>query len=248
MKQKTLKNAPIVESVIEIKFDNSTTDDINSLKEIHEKIRTDFPLIDEKYSFRSSFHIDNTGIKQESEKEIKRLEAITFFNNEKDRIIEVNLNKFSFRQNTKYTNWNDFKGNAKKFWDIAESVINPTSINRLGLRYINKIEFDNSFELTDYFNIGTIKNVENDVINFYHSIVLLNDKKDSRANISIVKQEGNSNSDAIDIFVDIDVYKQKPNLKGNVWDEYDLLRDFKNELFFKIVTNKTINKLEEQGD
>ena len=81
--------------------------------------------------------------------------------------------------------------------------------------------------------------MEHDLSNIFIRVDLKNTEINARANV-IITTKPSSDENKINFLIDIDVYKQDDNIKCDIWQEFEDLRIFKNEIFFKLISQKTI--------
>ena len=81
--------------------------------------------------------------------------------------------------------------------------------------------------------------MEHDLSNIFIRVDLKNTEINARSNV-IITTKPSSDENKINFLIDIDVYKQDDNIKCDIWQEFEDLRIFKNEIFFKLISQKTI--------
>jgi uncharacterized protein (TIGR04255 family) len=82
------------------------------------------------------------------------VERIQFSSDDGHQLFQVGPNMLAVNCVGFYPKWSDFSVLIHEMYDIYRSIANPSSIKRIGLRYINRIEIpETRFEISSYFNI-----------------------------------------------------------------------------------------------
>ncbi len=101
-----------------------------------EALRSEFPKLEETKGFEYTATFQKGG-KIEEQKEFK---IWSFFNKEKTYKITISF-QFFIVECFKYSHFEQFRQIADKIYSIFMSLYKPLDNKRIGLRYINKIEF-----------------------------------------------------------------------------------------------------------
>ncbi len=147
---KKYRNPPVAEVVCEFQFIFDHPEDLTVLGLIYEKIRNEFP---DKQQIGIGFQFLPTEKGLES-KIGPGPTMIQFYKKDKSGLIQIipNANSFSVHQLKPYPTWREFKPTVLKNFNIYKEVANPKGFRKIGLRYINIVEFDKTtIELKDYF-------------------------------------------------------------------------------------------------
>jgi uncharacterized protein (TIGR04255 family) len=153
MDKKQFPNPPLVEAVCEIRFDSNNPWDAALPGFLYQKIKSKFPERDTVREGYVEFSLNTKGGEKpeiaHSENELPR-----FLNSEKNVFVILRKNTLSIHNLKPYIGW-------KKFLPIIMSVIKAynevtksSKIKRIGLRYVDKIIFENKkyIKLSEYFN------------------------------------------------------------------------------------------------
>jgi uncharacterized protein (TIGR04255 family) len=81
------------------------------------------------------------------------IQSLRFWRQESDDgMITVTANRISISHYQPYPSWRNFSGIIERAYDAYLSVVRPPTIQRIGLRYINEIQFNApSVGLSQYF-------------------------------------------------------------------------------------------------
>ena len=147
MKRKYPK-PPIVEALIEFQFVPGQPWDITVPGLMYEKVRKEFPEKKERVEFIA----DIKALKDGVEPQISASQRMQFIRPDNSALLQISRNIFTVNHLKPYSTWEKFRPLILKNLDLYLGVVKPKGFKRLGLRYINKIEFENvPIELTDYF-------------------------------------------------------------------------------------------------
>lgn len=139
------KNPPIIETLCEFRFGSDTNWDFTFPWILYGKLKKLFPKPVQE------FFINATG----EEKLLLQPEIRAKLKSEDEKtLIQIEPDLFSVNHLNPYTSWNQFKPLIEKAAQEYCSIIKPKEIERISLRYINRIEIPKeTIELEDYFRI-----------------------------------------------------------------------------------------------
>lgn len=128
------KNPPLVEAVFEMFFTSTEWSSIIPGL-FYTEIKSQFPKIKQSnIGFGISF--DNGGIKIGSGNN----EITQYLNNEEDTIIQLSNNMLTVNKLPKYNGWENYRILISFAVDTLKRVLNITSVQRIGLKTLNKID------------------------------------------------------------------------------------------------------------
>jgi uncharacterized protein (TIGR04255 family) len=238
IKPKTLAKPPIKEAVLEILFNYPHTVNPNFLKEYGKLIARDYPSRENLITITGDISKNNAKISRNNI-------GYAYFSDNKKTSIQTRMNGFSFSQtNESYTSWENFKPIAFKELKAFVDFLKPESIYRLSLRFINEIKVPPQEDLKNYINI--LPNIDNFDLPIRGFVTRVEVEKPDISAIAIVSQLLSPPFDpTVNIYFDIDVIvKRDPPAEIDFEDlsvRFEKLRDFKNDIFFSSLTEKTIN-------
>lgn len=146
---KKYKNPPIVEALCEFFFTPSQPWDMTIPGLFYEKIKNDFPEKQQQISFGVGFSPSEGKIEQKFE----MIQRIQFFRTDKTALVQVAPDLLVINHLKPYPTWNIYKPIIFNNLEIYKNIAKPKGFNRIGLRYINKMDFEIiPVKLEDYFN------------------------------------------------------------------------------------------------
>jgi uncharacterized protein (TIGR04255 family) len=145
---KKYKNPPIVEALCEFRFDPSSPWDLAIPGLLYEKVRDEFGKRRLVKAIETSFSGGPTGIEQQ----VRSSDRMQFLRDDEKALIQVGPNLLSTNHLKPYPTWQEFFPIIRQAFDAYFQVASPKGLQRVGLRYINRIEIPGkSIELEDYF-------------------------------------------------------------------------------------------------
>ena len=174
------------------------------------------------------------------------LRGVRFDNDAKDRVAIFAVDGFSFSHVNTYSDWATFKSDALAAWNEYCHLAKPQEIVRVGLRYINRFDFDSPLELNEYFTAAPSlpPDLPQTILGPSHSQALF-PLPDGLGVGSLTHAINSSMGNDINIILDIDIYQENTNYdpaKPAAWDLLDKFREQKNRVFFAAVNEKALEK------
>lgn len=148
---KKYNNSPIIEAVCEFRFTDDSSWDITIPGLIYEDVRVEFP--NKTQRIHQEVNISTT---QEPsgkiQSQVQKSEIAVFLTRNEKTLINVGPRTFSINQLKPYITWTDFKSRIEYAFNKLIRRVEDASIQRIGLRYINRIEIPGKdMDLKDYF-------------------------------------------------------------------------------------------------
>jgi uncharacterized protein (TIGR04255 family) len=233
-------NAPITEALLDIKVQLQEGVTLDDLKELHPKLKARFPEINEQRVFSAQLKVG----KEPAYSSGPNLAlGYLFRSQEEKKVVQYRLNGFTFNKLKPYGSWSALKSEAKELWEPYLEKVKPIKILRIALRYINRIEAPLPMK---HFNEYILTNPEiapklpQQVSHFLMRIELPNEEIPATAMITMT-MERPGKSKKLPLIFDIDVFHQVEYKKNTdkIWNDFEELRNFKNDIFFNSITDKT---------
>lgn len=241
-KPRHLSRAPITEAVIDIRATlpkaSRTLEylaalntqfgepylDRKDIKEFQYRVQLDHPEVDEKISTKLGFRYTNAKCTQ---------------------VIQATVNGFTFSRLPPYEDWDKLKEEAERTWNIYSAHVRPETITRVAVRYINKLVLPGPvIELDHYLRyVPKVPKVLPQVLDAYLSQIVVHDPHGGLT--AIVIQSSPPSPTEVSPILDIDVFRERVFADADeAWDAIDRLRNFKNQVFFDCITEKTAKLFE----
>ena len=236
------KNPPIFLAILEIRYKNSELKNIEKLSECKNEVLKLFP--NSQKQVVGELKLDNLLEGQPTISQFNRkVDCFLYTSKDKQSEFTISLDRFNYRQSGSYTNFKDFTKNIKTVWKTHHELLKNISIIGISLRFFNKIEIkENIKDPTDFFNISiqAADGVISDLItNYSIRCISRNIEKKKHSIISLSLEP--SIESIFPFVLDIDVHDENifSNDLKNLWDRFEVLRIEKDNLFNRILTEKT---------
>ncbi|HEC43758.1 MAG TPA: TIGR04255 family protein [Bacteroides sp.] len=239
-----LENAPIVEALLDIQVQLPEGKDLNALHKVFDVVKDKYPTEKKRFAFSGKIEFKAQETQAKSSISETQVDGYLFYSEDKTKVFQARLSGFTFNKHKPYKSWNALKKEAKELWTLYKKIAEPLTINRIALRYINKIPLKIPFTPTSYFTTlpYLAKGLDYDMNNLFSQISIMNNQLNARATITEAVEL--TNSDTALFLFDIDVFQQGDFAESEIWKNFESLRDFKNEIFFKSITAKTLKLIE----
>ncbi len=141
-------NSPIIEAVCEFRFGSDTRWDMTIPGILYHEIQKEFPHI-EQHALQDINLPQNTS---EKSTRINTTVLARFLSEDKKKLIQIGPRILSINQLGPYGTWSEFKSLIGYALDTLGQIVELNSIQKIGLRYINKIEIPGkNVKLEEYF-------------------------------------------------------------------------------------------------
>ena len=237
-KQRSLKNPPLKEALIDVRVEYESDLSVDALDKAYSKLKAELPKKSIRAAF--SFSVSPQGSSQKNE----GVHGYVLTDNTKNRVLQITKEGITFSQIDNYTSWEKFEPQFHKYLGIVNQTVPIKIINRIGVRYINKIQIpaEDKTLINNYFTISpNFKNIE--TIGQYFMRVVAPQKN---GNFTRVLTQGinpkDISVDSVGVVLDIDIFhesKIRPNDSKKIKSLLAEARDLKNDLFFSSITAKT---------
>lgn len=248
-KKRHLKNAPITEAVIDFRAKLEDNFDPKRFLAAKERFGERFPEVSEQVTKQITFNLEGSGKIMQSVDDIGYA-GYRFFSKDRKNIAHFTKKGFSFSRLHPYTDWEKFSNEAFDLWKIYSEISTPFQTIRLATRFINRIEIPIPFnDFAEYLNYPpSIPDCAPKTVSSFLTRTVVRDlKKGFSANLILALNENEVTSEIIPVILDTDVYTDQglEKLDENVIREiFTLFRDFKNDIFFSSITEKTATLFE----
>lgn len=234
-------NAPITEALLDIRVQLPSEIDLDKLKTFYDPIKERFPQKQDRISVQAGFQISPEG--PTTLPTSSKQDGYLFRSTTENKVVQARLDGFTFNKLKPYEKWESFRDEARNLWNSYFKLANPVKVTRIALRYINRIEIPlpiNNFKEYILTTPEIAPDLPQGLSQFFMNIVIPNHKIEATAIINQT-MENSTPTQKLPYIFDIDVWKAT-NYEGNkeeMWNEFEKLRIFKNDIFFKSITDKT---------
>jgi uncharacterized protein (TIGR04255 family) len=238
-----LSRAPITEALLDLRAVLARDFDVKGLEDIHDAIRDLYPKKDERRVGEFEL-IVNPGEDPKALPKRKGIHGYFFKSADDKRIVQCMRDGFTLNWLKPYESWEGLRDEAKKLWSIYCQSARPTSVTRIALRYINRLDIP--LPLRDFSDFLTAPPsvpaaLPQGVISFL-SRVVTHDPSTSANAVITQAMEALVTPEVAPIVLDIDVYREVALAaeSNDIWAIFEQLRQLKNKVFFESVTENTL--------
>lgn len=242
MKREQYNNPPIKEAIFTLHFNENIDKDKLVLFRESEFVKTELsiisPILNISLLNQSSSRQNQSLVTSQKEEgyTLKKSE-------EENNLVRVLPSHISYHNFNKYAGWEGMFSDLQKIWLEFCKVIGENALAKISVRYINQLALPNESEVSDYIKLlPSVPNGINALNNFFIQIrVPSND--DILQGIITETMLPNVADEKNEIFL-IDLTVSKSAMfecnSNDIWSSFNEIREFKNELFFNCITDKTI--------
>lgn len=241
-----LSNAPIVEAVIEIRATSTTQLEESEVRSQVETGLAGYAFLDSRREYRGELRITP---KEALKQEVHDLgwKGLRFQSTDKKHIAQFNRDGFAFSWLRPYGTWQELLDESLRLWGLYESIAHPREIQRIGLRFINRIGLpDLRFEEYICPPPSPSGHLGLPQLAFLYQDRLAIPEYPYAVNIIRTTQPPSEREVHVLYFIlDIDVFTlEEFTLDDTLLEERLLeMRWLKNKVFFGIITEKTLETL-----
>src|SRR5262249_27311401 len=238
-----LRNAPITEAVLDISVDLPGNVKLDDLAAMQRDIRDRYPNRRTRKRIEGMVDIQGEGQVKVSTSPVTE-DGYVFLSRDGTRLVLPRLGGFSFHQLKTYDTWEALRDEAKEHWERYVEITKPKNVNRIALRYINRMEIPLPIrDFRDYVRIGPdigAAGVPQGVQNFFMRLEI----PYPDGALAIITEtiqpppEDPTASVRLPLILDIDAIrgdKFNPPFT-EIWEKFEELRQMKNDIFFSSIT------------
>lgn len=240
-KFETLPRAPIVEAVLDIHAAAAETLAEAPARADLEKALTDYQYLDSQRGFQSEVKIEPGKPPSPTVQDLGWT-GLRFQSVDKKHIGQFNREGFVFSRLEPYVDWPQLVGEGLRLWNLFCGLARPTEINRIGLRFINRIALPpGEVKVEDYIQqVPTApQGLELPFLGYLHQHLLAVPGHPYAVNVIQTIQPPQQNQ-GMGLILDIDVFTQDIPIKfEELSHRLEEMRWLKDKVFFGSITEKS---------
>ena len=238
-----LRSAPIIEAIIDLQVKAKGGFRPEEFLSLKTRISNRFPKMQERRGVQATFGVVQGQGPKPSVQDLG-LQGYFFTSADEKIIAQFRADGFTFNRLYPYTSWDELFPQAMELWRLYSDISRPDGVTRLAVRYINRIVLPTGeIDFATYLTAGpSIPPGLPELVSSFLTRVSIHDiEKDVHANIAQAL-EGAGPGQPAAVILDIDSYRQKEMSVGDPAIEltFNKLREFKNLIFFKSLTDTTL--------
>ena len=237
-----LSRAPIVEAVMEVTARAEAAWDEASITEQFKPRLPEYPGIQSQHSIRHEFKF---AADAQAEQAVHKMgwRGLRCETADRLHIAQFYRDRFTFSRLKPYQSWEQFRQEGLRLWGLYNEIARPSEIQRIGLRFINRIEFSqDDVKLEDFLENPpkTPRDMEVPFEGFLHHNTLAVPGHPYGINV-IQTVQPSQGAEAWGVILDIDVFTTGPTVNRDSLEQHlTKMRWLKNKVFFGSITSKTL--------
>lgn len=245
-----LKNAPIIEAVLDIDCAMPSALELMTLEKAARDCFCDtYPVFETQYLDEHEIEPIADGAAKVSSRH--SAQALQFFQVDKKQIVQVRRQGFSFNRLAPYTSLDDYLPEMERTWRLFIKIASPKKINLVRLRYVNKIWIplkEGRTELEEWLKYGPRLPEEEklDLLGFLNQYIAI-EKGTGNQVVVVLTPQAVENGKVPIIFDNTAISSglEEPNDWPAILKRIHKLRDLKNRIFRDMLTEKCVKLFQE---
>ncbi|MDZ4837521.1 MAG: TIGR04255 family protein [Candidatus Melainabacteria bacterium] len=234
------EKAPITEAIIDIQVEARSGMDLSFLEEVANSVRSDYPkrkdsrVFEGIVEFGPSLPVKTTASEQH--------DGFVLTDESEKLVLQVKLSGFTLSRLHPYTNWEEFRDEANRLWEIYKNQTLPKSIARIAVRYLNKLDIPLPVrDLRDYLRTypELSSDMEPQIVGYF---MQLQCPQPSLKATAVLTQGmiAPTVPNVVSILLDIDLSRSHalPTEEEALWELLDQFRHAKNKIFEASITDR----------
>ena len=232
--------APIVEALLDIQVTFASSVPVSRLEAFHETIRQAYPVKHERVQWLGEIQVQQRAVQQAVS---RGPEGFMFRSRDDQRIVQVRQDGFTFNWLKPYRTWQALRDEARQHWGHYLDMFHPEAVTRLGLRYINRIQLPLPIEeFRDFVKTApdVAVGLPQGLSAFFMRLEIPDDKRGLTAIVTETLEPPVDGGKLLPVIFDVDVVRSArfEPLGQAIWETFELMRDYKNEVFFASMTER----------
>lgn len=241
-KSEHLIHAPIVEALLDIRVSLPDSVSNDDLAAVQQRLGGRYPAKQVRRIWSGHLAFPPDGPPQAKASEEKG--GYQFTSADAKEVVQSRPDGFAFSRLHPYTDWDTFSSLAKAAWKHYAKELKPRTVNRIALRYINRLPLPLPLsDLADYLRTGPsiAPDLPQDLKTFFFRSVLLDDEAKATVIVTEAVEESGGDTTKLPLILDIDVFRAGvfPTDAEKLWGLFAPLHDLKNRVFFGSITDAT---------
>jgi uncharacterized protein (TIGR04255 family) len=235
-------NPPITEALFDIQVELPAGIGIVQLEELCGKISDQYPKKRPRRRFEGHFQVKD-GQAATTETVDLGVDGFLNWSSDEKQVVQFRLDGFTYSRLKPYNGWENNFPETMKRWATFRSMVKPTLIRRITVRFINSIEIpQKAFDLDEYFvDAPQAPKVDSTTIEQFLNRIVFNVPAKGAKGVITQTIGQTANPTITPIIFDLDVSMAINALIDDtqISKIFENLRNLKNEIFEKSLHEKT---------
>lgn len=157
-----------------------------------------------------------------------------------DKILQAKLGSISFHKIRQYQPYDTLIQEFSDYWRLLQENSHMLSVSSIALRYINFVEIDDGESIKDLVSINITHPFQGVLNEFYQLRIMLDEQSQTAGNVVVTNVTQNGKPGVV---IDVSINRKISSQQfDDIQEAFSGMRDYKNEIFIKSVTEKTLSK------
>ena len=240
-----LPNAPIVEAIIHWRARAEKKLEPDDLLEQLKAKLPDYPNSQRQQEFGvgAEFGLESSKVSQH-----RNWHGFRFETADKHQVAQFTRNGFVFSRLKPYEDWERFEAEAKRLWQVYCELAEPSEVQRLGVRFIDRIDPVEPNELAELLVIPprSSESMELPLKGFMHQTRF--DFPGHPYNLNVIQTiqpPSPPETESFSLILDLDVFTTRPIQFDEIDNRLRQMQWIKNKAFFSFLTKTALVRFRE---
>jgi len=239
----------ITEAVIDLRISPPAGIAIGDLGQIAEQLVSKFPFKENTYSRTASFHFDVASLSAPQTSSTADHTGFKLSSADLCDVVQMSPSGLTISRLKPYTSWKTFSSLADLVWQAYKDIVGPKRIERVALRYINRLDIPKGAKIEEYLLLRPIVPSDfpqKDITAFFAQIQMPQEDIEALAIINQARVP-DATAAASSYVLDFDIFRESVwqiEQDQQLWQILERFRIRKNEMFEASITDNVRNLME----
>lgn len=240
-----LSNAPIVEAVIDFRVKLSSDFKLDAFHPLRSKLSEDYPGFEEQQLIEQKIE-QEPGQPMQFSTRVSGIHGHRLLSKDGKNVVQLRRDGFTFSRLNPYTEWEEVFGETWRLWCMYVETAKPLEVSRIAVRYINRLLLPLPFSNPEEYLKApplTAEGWPSDMNTFLSRVVMHDPESETLVNVIQALEPQAPGRNSVTLLFDIDAYQDVslPADDVTMRGRFAELREMKNRVFFKGLTDKAID-------
>ena len=240
-----LSKAPIVEAVIDFRVKLPSDFKLEVFHPLRARMAEDYPGFEEQQIIEQTIK-QEPGQSAEFSTRVSGIHGHRLLSKDGKNVVQLRRDGFTFSRLNPYTQWEEVFSEAWRVWSMYVETAKPLEVSRIAVRYINRLLLPLPFSNPEEYLKAPPMAAEgwpSDMSAFLSRVVMHDPESEILVNVIQALEPQASGQTNVTLLFDIDAYEDVslPADDVTMRVRFAELREMKNRVFFKGLTEKAID-------
>ncbi|CAN5461990.1 TIGR04255 family protein [soil metagenome] len=240
-----LSKAPIVEAVIDFRLKLPSDFKLEVFYPLRVQLAEDYPGFEEQQIIEQTIK-QEPGQGPEVSTRLSGIHGHRLLSKDGKNVVQLRRDGFTFSRLNPYTQWEEVFREAWRVWGMYEVTAVPLEVSRIAVRYINRLLLPVPLSNPEEYLKAppmTAEGWPRDMSAFLSRVVMHDPESEIMVNVIQALEPQAPGQSNVTLLFDIDAYEDVslPADDVTIKGRFDELREMKNRVFFKGLTQKAID-------